>query len=209
MRSVALGAIPSWKGSFAKDTLLGWEERVRTAGLGDSASRTAGRYAGGSFWKRFDEIKGEELKGHVVNYELHFLPGKPVVRKIAYPDNNRKYFTAGDDALLLTYTNEPYRIVYDLIKVIDANNCIGVMHLGKFPTGMELLPLSWRGRTIRSRKCPSPTIRQSSAGPCPDTFSRADRRLLAGPPDLPHPSRYQPAESTESCCFPSSVRPEG
>ena len=43
-----------WKGSFAKDTLLGWEERVRGAVL-DPAAAAAGRvFAGGSFWKRFD-----------------------------------------------------------------------------------------------------------------------------------------------------------
>ncbi|MBI3329905.1 MAG: GMC family oxidoreductase, partial [Nitrospinae bacterium] len=126
-----------WKGSFAKDTLLGWEERMRTAGLGGVAERTAARYTGGSFWKRFDDIHDDRVTGYVVNYELDFLPGKPVVKRVTYPDNNRKYFKAGDDALLLTYTNEPYRIVYDVIKVIDKNNCIGVMHLGQFPTGLE------------------------------------------------------------------------
>ena len=60
-----------------------------------------------------------------------------MVKQVKYPDNNHKYFKAGDDILLLTYTNEPYRIVYDAIKAIDKNNCIGVMHLGTFPTGLE------------------------------------------------------------------------
>jgi cholesterol oxidase len=126
-----------WKGSFAKDTLLGWEEKIRNAALGGEATKTAARYTGGSFWKRFDEIRDGQAIGHVVNYELHFLPGKPVVNQVKYPDSNRKYFKAGDDVLLLTYTNEPYRIVYDVIKAIDKNNCIGVMHLGKFPAGLE------------------------------------------------------------------------
>src|SRR5262249_8871625 len=72
-----------------------------------------------------------------VNYELSILPGKPVVKQIAYPDDKRAYFKAGDDILLLTYTNEPYPIVYDAIKAIDQNNCVGVMHLGRFPDGHE------------------------------------------------------------------------
>ncbi len=126
-----------WKGSFAKDTLLGWEERVRTAGLGENASKTAGLYAGGSFWKRFDSIQNNQVIGYVVNYELECLPGKPVVTRVSYPDNNRKYLRAGDGVLLLNYMNDPYRTVYDLIKVIDKNNCVGVMHLGKFPDGIE------------------------------------------------------------------------
>jgi GMC oxidoreductase len=126
-----------WKGSFAKDTLLGWEERLRRAGFNDAAERTAGRYAGGSFWKRFDHLQDDQVTGYVVNYELDFLPGKPVVRQVTYPDNDRKYFKAGDQVLLLNYTNEPYRLVYDVIKAIDQMNCIGVMHLGEFPRGLE------------------------------------------------------------------------
>jgi len=126
-----------WKGSFAKDTLLGWEERVRTAGLGEDVSKTAAVYAGGSFWKRFDTIEDNQALGYVVNYGLNCLPGRPVVTRVSYPDNNRKYLRAGDDVLLLNYTNDPYRMVYDLIKVIDQNNCVGVMHLGRFPDGLE------------------------------------------------------------------------
>jgi hypothetical protein len=126
-----------WKGSFAQDTLLGWEERLRGAAFGGAAERTASYYAGGSFWKRFDHLQADQVTGYVVNYELDFLPGKPVVKAVTYPDNNRKYFKAGDGVLLLTYTNEPYRIVYDVIKVIDQRNCIGVMHLGEFPRGLE------------------------------------------------------------------------
>jgi hypothetical protein len=72
-----------------------------------------------------------------VNYELDFIPGKPEVRRVPYPDANRAYFQKGDDILLLTYTNDPYRIVYDTIKVIDDNSAIGVMHLGDFPNGLE------------------------------------------------------------------------
>lgn len=130
-----------WRGSFAKDTLLGWEERLRTAGLAPSDAGAASRYAGGSFWKRFDAPQSpaasDQLSGYVVNYELDFLPGKPIVKTIQYPDSNRKYVKQGDEVLLLRYTNDPYRRVYDVIKAIDENNCIGVMHLGEFPTGME------------------------------------------------------------------------
>jgi hypothetical protein len=126
-----------WKGSFAKDSLVGWEERLRNSALSGSASSTASLYVGGSFWKRFDSIENSEAIGYVVNYELNCLPGKPVVRQIAYPDNNRKYFRAGDRVLLLNYANDPYRMVYDTIKVIDKNNCIGVMHFGQFPSGIE------------------------------------------------------------------------
>ncbi len=127
-----------WRGSFAKDTLLGWEERLRGAGLSRSESGSAARYTGGSFWKRFDALQGDELTGHVVNYELDFLPGKPLVKHIKYPDGNRKFVKQGDDVLLLSYTNDPYRRIYDVIKAIDENNCLGVMHAGQFPAGVEL-----------------------------------------------------------------------
>src|SRR5260370_42526058 len=46
-----------WKGSFAKDTLLGWEERVRDAVLDPSAT-AAGRFlAGGRFGKRYKRVQ--------------------------------------------------------------------------------------------------------------------------------------------------------
>ena len=76
-------------------------------------------------------------RGYVVNYELAALPGLPEVRTVDYPDDNRAYFKKGDAVLLLTYTNAPYRMVYDTIKVIDEQNAIGVMHLGTFPNGIE------------------------------------------------------------------------
>jgi hypothetical protein len=126
-----------WKGSFVKDTLLGWEERVRGAALAAGASRAGSIFAGGSFWKRFDRIENGVARGHVVNYDLAFLPGDPEVREVAYPNSSRRYFKEGDKILLLTYRNEPYRIVYDAMKVIDDNNVVAVMHLGDFPNGVE------------------------------------------------------------------------
>jgi hypothetical protein len=126
-----------WKGSFAADSLLGWEERVRTAVLGSNADAAGRLFAGGSFWKRFDAVQNGVAKGFVVNYELHALPGLPEVRQVTYPDDRRPYFKKGDPVLLLTYTNDPYRMVYDTIKVIDEQNAIGVMHMGTFPNGVE------------------------------------------------------------------------
>jgi hypothetical protein len=126
-----------WKGSFARDTLLGWEERVRTGLTGASAVQAGAIYAGGSFWKRFDGIENGVATGHVVNYEVAALPGVPLVEEIEYPDDDRRYFEKGDRVLLLRYANEPYRIVYDVIKVIDEQHAIGVMHLGEFPRGVE------------------------------------------------------------------------
>jgi hypothetical protein len=126
-----------WKGSFAMDTLLGWEERLRTVALGGAAEQVGGAFAGGSFWKRFDTITDGVVRGYVVNYELHAIPGHSEAREIEYPDNNRRYFRKGDRVVLMQYRNEPYRIVYDTIKVIDDENAIGVMHLGDFPNGME------------------------------------------------------------------------
>jgi cholesterol oxidase len=126
-----------WKGSFAEDTLLGWEERLRTALLGGGAERLGTAFAGGSFWKRFDTLEDGLLRGRVVNYELHAVPGHSEAREVAYPDDNRRYFRRGDKVLLMTYRNEPYRIVYDTIKVLDEENAIGVMHLGEFPNGFE------------------------------------------------------------------------
>lgn len=121
-----------WKGSFARDTLLGWEERLATP-----IGKHGPHFAGGRFWKRFDEIRGDEAVGHVVNYGLAFLPGRARVRQLRYPDDKRPYVRAGDEVLLLSYINHPYRTVYDLIKIVDASNCIGVMHVGRFPDGFE------------------------------------------------------------------------
>ncbi len=126
-----------WKGSFAEDNLLGWEERVRTAMPGGGAEQLGALFAGGSFWKRFDRIENGMARGHVVNYEIEWLPGDPEVREIAYPNDSRRYFKKNDHILLLNYLNEPYRLVYDTIKVIDDQNALGVMHLGDFPNGME------------------------------------------------------------------------
>lgn len=120
-----------WKGSFAKNTPMGIEERILTP-----VRRNPPYYTGGRFWKRFDAIEGDRLRGWIVNYGMAFLPGKPVVQQLRYPDDTRSYARRGDDVLLLTYTNQPYKIVYDLIKCVDANNCIGVMHLGTFPRGL-------------------------------------------------------------------------
>jgi hypothetical protein len=122
-----------WKGSFAEDTILGWEERIRDL----TSQRAASPFAGGAFWKRFDRIQDSVARGHVVNYELAFLPGDPEVREVEYPNNDRRYFRKGDKILLLTYRNAPYQIVYDTIKVIDDDSAIGVMHLGDFPNGVE------------------------------------------------------------------------
>lgn len=127
-----------WKGSFAKDSLLGWAEALRDKLLGNAAGGLKQTFAGGSFWKRFDRVEGGVATGYVVNYEISELPGLPEVRTVAYPDDKRRYFRKGDTVLLLSYTNDPYRLVYDTIKVIDAQNAIGVMHLGTFPKGVEV-----------------------------------------------------------------------
>jgi hypothetical protein len=126
-----------WKGSFAEDSLLGWEQRIRDSVLGDKGVPAGQIFAGGGFWKRFDKVQAGVVTGYVVNYEMHLLPGEPQVREVAYPDNNRRYFKKGDNVLLLHYLNDPYKQVYDTIKVIDAQNAIGVMHLGDFPNGLE------------------------------------------------------------------------
>ena len=126
-----------WKGSFAEDSLLGWEERVRNGVMGDHGLPSGQAFAGGSFWKRFDKVQAGVATGYVVNYEIDQLPGDPQVREIAYPDNNRRYFKQSDNVLLLHYLNDPYKQVYDTIKVIDAQNAIGVMHIGDFPNGVE------------------------------------------------------------------------
>jgi len=126
-----------WKGSFAKDSLLGWEERVRNAGLAAQAAKAGQIFAGGSFWKRFDQVQDGVATGKVINYDLNAVPGDPEVRSISYPNDNRRYFKRGDQVLLLTYRNDPYKQVYDAIKIVDQNNVIAVMHLGDFPNGVE------------------------------------------------------------------------
>ena len=115
-----------WKGSFATDSLLG------------DPAEPVRNFTGGSFWKRFDHLQDGVATGYVVNYEISALPGLPEVRAVPYPDDRRLYIRKGHEVLLLSYTNDPYRLVYDTIKVIDPQNAIGVMHLGKFPLGMEV-----------------------------------------------------------------------
>ena len=66
-----------WKGSFAEDTLLGWEERIRDSVLGAKGVPAGQIFAGGSFWKRFDKVQNGVATGYVVNYEIHELPGLP------------------------------------------------------------------------------------------------------------------------------------
>ena len=109
---------------------------MRDAVLDPSATSAGQFFAGGSFWKRFNPVQNGVATGYVVNYELSALPGLPEVRTVQYPDDNRAYFRKGDDVLLLKYTNAPYQMVYDTIKVTDAQNAIGVMHLGTFPNGI-------------------------------------------------------------------------
>jgi hypothetical protein len=66
-----------WKGSFAKDTLIGWEERVRGAALDPGAAAAGRTFAGGAFWKRFDALQNGVATGYVVNYQISALPGLP------------------------------------------------------------------------------------------------------------------------------------
>jgi hypothetical protein len=126
-----------WKGSFAKDSLLGREERLRNKAFGKREEEASQPFTGGSFWKRFDRVENGIAYGHVVNYEISALPGRPEVRTIEYPDARRSWFAKGDKVLLLNYTNHPYKLVYDTVKIVDEQNAIGVMHLGTFPTGVE------------------------------------------------------------------------
>jgi hypothetical protein len=126
-----------WKGSFATDSLLGWEERVRTESQHPEIYEHGKIFAGGSFWKRFDKVDGGVATGQVVNYNIEFLPGDPEVRATPYPDDRRVYFQKDQVILLLHYRNDPYRQVYDTIKIIDQDNAVGVMHIGDFPNGME------------------------------------------------------------------------
>lgn len=120
-----------WKGTFARDHWLGWDERWLTPAPPDGS-----HYSGGRFWKRFDTLTDGAARGHVVNFNLGVLPGKPEVREVRYPDGNRRYVAAGDRVLLLQYLNPPYRAVYDLVKIVGPDTCVGVMHLGKFPRGL-------------------------------------------------------------------------
>ena len=126
-----------WKGSFAADSLLGWEERVRTEKLHPEVYQHGKTFAGGSFWKRFDRVENGVATGEVVNYNMESLPGYPEVRAVSYPDDQRAYFRQSQLILLLHYRNDPYRQVYDTLKIIDHNNAIGVMHIGSFPNGLE------------------------------------------------------------------------
>lgn len=121
-----------WKGSFARGTVLGLDARLFMR------ERMAEPYfTGGAFWKRFDEIADNTATGFVVNYGLSAVYGLPRVRAIQYPDESSPYVRAGDDVLLLEYANHPYRFVYDLLKIIDPNNCVGIFHLGRFPRGVR------------------------------------------------------------------------
>ena len=39
--------------------------------------------------------------------------------------------------LILHYRNDPYRQLYDTIKIIEQHNAVGVMHVGDFPKSTE------------------------------------------------------------------------
>jgi hypothetical protein len=127
-----------WKGSFAADSILGWEELVRTQKLHPEVYEHGKIFAGGSFWKRFDKVENGVATGEVVNYNIEWLPGDPEVRAVPYPDDQRTYFQKDQMILLLHYLNAPYEQVYDTIKIIDRNNAVGVMHIGDFPNGAEI-----------------------------------------------------------------------
>ena len=120
-----------------KTRCSGGKRRCAPASSAQAGNAAGKIFAGGSFWKRFDQVAEGIATGYVVNYELAALPGLPQVRQVEYPDDNRRYFKKGDPILLLNYTNAPYQIVYDTIKVIDDQNALGVMHLGTFPNGLE------------------------------------------------------------------------
>jgi hypothetical protein len=126
-----------WKGSFSADSILGWEERVRTENLHPEVYEHGRIFAGGSFWKRFDKVENGVATGEVVNYNIEWLPGDPEVRAVQYPDDQRAYFRKDQVILLLHYRNAPYERVYDTIKIIDHDNAVGVMHIGEFPNGQE------------------------------------------------------------------------
>jgi len=108
-----------WKGSFAADSLLGWEERMRSESLHPEVYEHGRIFAGGSFWKRFDRVESGVATGEVVNYDIQWLPGDPEVRAVPYPDSRRAYLQQGQEILLLHYRNDPYHQVYDTIKIVD------------------------------------------------------------------------------------------
>src|SRR5262245_10670683 len=74
-----------WKGTFARNHPLGWDERWLTPRPADGSA-----FAGGRFWKRFDELDGGAATSFIVNYNLHLLPGRAVVRQVPYPDDRRR-----------------------------------------------------------------------------------------------------------------------
>jgi cholesterol oxidase len=163
-----------WKGSFARDTAIGWEERVRQAGASGAAVAGGAAFAPGAFWKRFDRVENGLVTGRVVNYDIDALPGDPLVRETVYPDDNRRYVRKGDRVLLLTYRNDPYKMVYDLIKIIGENNAIGVMHLGDFPNGIEFSPFAMARYSYPLER-----------------MSIDDHRMICARPDVVAPSAAQ------------------
>jgi len=78
-----------WKGSFAKDSLVGLKNGCAVSRILAAAMPP---HRGGAFWKRFDKVTDGVAAGYVVNYDLDALPGIPAVRAVAYPDDNRRYF---------------------------------------------------------------------------------------------------------------------
>ena len=195
-----------WKGSFAKDTLVGWEERVRDAVLDPSATAAGQFFAGGSFWKRFNPVQNGVATGYVVNYELSALPGLPEVRTVQYPDDNRAYFKKGDDVLLLNYTNAPYQMVYDTIKVIDAQNAIGVMHLGTFPNGIVFATfvMARQNYPFENMSVPDADALFADASVAAPGGGGRGRRL-GRPPDYAEDAGYEFGEPGESGAVPRDV----
>ena len=53
---------------------------MRTENLHPEIYQHAKIFAGGSFWKRFDQVENGVATGQLVNYNIEWLPGDPEVR---------------------------------------------------------------------------------------------------------------------------------
>ncbi|MEP6576291.1 MAG: GMC family oxidoreductase [Nitrososphaerota archaeon] len=106
-----------WKGFYGRD---------------NDMLTTVLRYFGG-FYKRFRNVN-ETMEGITHPFETQIVNAKSIA--------SEEYVPGYGKVIYLKYTELPYSLAYDLLKMIDENTIIGKAFLGAFGKGRELFSFS-------------------------------------------------------------------
>ncbi len=117
--------------SFDKNTLMIYNNKYWRGFFPTDQKLTIIRYLGG-FWKRFFR-NGEHTKGITHAYEIP-------IDACNIPE--LKNFTGFGDVIHLKYTDIQYRLIYDLLKIVDKDTIIGRAFFGVPPDGNPLFSFS-------------------------------------------------------------------